>query len=61
MVSNFDITSSLIGFYNEYDEMFCCEPSLNDCVDFICEVLDISATDEVIEQICIELEDLRTN
>ena len=41
-----EMASELIGFMNDFPVA-----DLEDCVDFICDKFDISATDELIDQI----------
>ena len=46
MTLDLEMTSELIGFMNDFENA-----DLNDCVDFICDKFDMSATDELIDQI----------
>jgi hypothetical protein len=46
MTLDLELTAELIGFMNDFENA-----DLNDCVDFICEKFDISATDELIDEI----------
>jgi hypothetical protein len=46
MTLDLEMTAELIGFMNDFENA-----DLNDCVDFICDKFDMSATDELIDQI----------
>ena len=46
MTLDLDLASEIISFMNNFENA-----DLNDCVDFICEKFDISATDELIDEI----------
>jgi hypothetical protein len=46
MTLDLDLASEIISFMNDFENA-----DLNDCVDFICEKFDISATDELIDEI----------
>ena len=46
MTLDLDLTTELIGFTNDFPHA-----DLGDCVDFICEKFDISATDALIDEI----------
>lgn len=41
-----NISSTLLAFIDDNPHV-----DLNDCVDFICDVFDVSATDELIEEV----------
>ncbi len=46
MTIDLDIASSLIAFMDEFPQA-----DLNDCVDFVCASFNLSATDELIDEI----------
>ncbi len=46
MTLDLEMTAELIAFMNDFENA-----DLNDCVDFICDKFDMSATDELIDQI----------
>ena len=46
MTLDLELTTELIGFTNDFPHA-----DLGDCVDFICEKFDISATDALIDEI----------
>lgn len=45
-ILDLEMTAELIGFMNDFENA-----DLNDCVDFICDKFNISATDDLIDQI----------
>jgi hypothetical protein len=46
MTLDLEMTSELIGFMNDNNHA-----DLGDCVDFICDKFDVSATDELIDTV----------
>lgn len=51
MIVNLDISASLYSFYNEYNEMYECDPTVEDCLDFVNDRFNVFPSEDLIESI----------